>query len=110
MSHFLPFTKSFNIVRGSITEPGVELGGIFELLAAESWDDDEVRLDLGQSGEVGPEFFELGDGKDIFLAVAPAFFDLFEGDVGGEAFRDVSNGRGDFLFVLNLHLVRENKR
>ena len=81
----LPLAEGVDVICGAIAEPGVELGGVFELLAAEAGDDEEVAADFAQGGEVSPEFFELGDGEDVFLAVAPALFYFLEGDVGGEA-------------------------
>jgi hypothetical protein len=81
------------------------LGGVFELLTAKSWNDEEVGLDLGESGKVGPEFFKLGDGKDVFLAVAPAFFDFLNGDVSGESFGNGADGDGDFIFVVSEDII-----
>ncbi len=75
------------------------MGGVFELLAAEPWNNDEFGFDVGEGGEVAPEFFELEDGEDVFLSVAPAFFDFFEGDVGGESVCDFANGGGDLEVV-----------
>ena len=81
---------------GAVAEPAVELGLVFELLAAGPGDDEEAGVDFGEGGHVAPEFFELGDGEDIFLAVAPAFFDVLEGEVGGHAAGEAADGIGDF--------------
>lgn len=61
------------------------MGLILELEAAETGDGDEPAFHFGELAEVAPEFFELGDGEDVFLAVTPAFLHFLEGDVGGEA-------------------------
>ena len=79
----------------AVAEPGIELGRVFKLLPTGSRDDKEFRFDIGEGGEVTPEFFELGDGEDVFLSVAPAFFDFLEGDVGREAGGNFANGFGD---------------
>lgn len=82
---------------GAIAEPAVELGLVLELLSAGAGDDHEAGGEVGEGGEVAPEFFELGDGKHVFLAVAPAAFDVFEGDVGGDAGGEAPDGGGDGL-------------
>ncbi len=37
----LPLAEGLDVLGGAVAEPGVELGGVFELLAARSRDDDE---------------------------------------------------------------------
>ena len=71
------------------------MGLVLELLSADAGDDNEAGGEVGESGEVAPEFFELGDGKHVFLAVTPAAFDLLEGDVGGDAGGEAADGGGD---------------
>lgn len=81
---------------GAVAEPAVELGGVLELLAAEAGDGEVMGLDGGQAGHVHPEFFKLADGEDVLLAVAPAFFDVLEGDVGGHAGGEAADGGAGF--------------
>lgn len=100
-----PLAEGFDVVGGAITEPGVELGGVLELLAAKAGDDEEVGLDFGEGGEVRPEFFELEDGEDVLLSVAPAFFYFLDGDVGGEFGGDVTDSGGDFFPVVGEEVV-----
>ena len=73
------------MLSGAIAQPAVELGGVFELLAAKSGDCEKAGIGFGKGGEVSPEFFELSDREDIFLAMAPALLDVFEGEVGRES-------------------------
>lgn len=65
------------------------------MLSAGTGDDDEAGGEVGEGGEVAPEFFELRNGEDVFLAVAPAAFNVFEGDVGGDAGGEATDGGGD---------------
>lgn len=71
------------------------MGLVFELLTALSGDGDELSPDIRECGEVAPEFFELGDRIDVFLGVAPAFLDFFQGDVSGHAGREIADGGVD---------------
>ena len=79
----LPIAEAGDVGGGAVALPAVELRLVLELLAAGAGDEGEGAGDVGEAGHVAPEFFELGDGVDVFLAVAPAFFYVFDGDVGG---------------------------
>lgn len=93
----IPGAEAFEVGGGAIAEPAVELGGVFELLAAAAGDGDEAGGEVGEAAHVDPEFFELADGEDVFLAVAPAFLDVFEGDIGGHFGGDAADGGGEFF-------------
>src|SRR5437870_3110515 len=69
-----PGAEGFNVAGGAVAEPTVELGLVFELLAARAGDNDKAAGDFRQSGHIAPEFFKLSDGKNILLPVAPPFF------------------------------------
>ena len=88
----LPLAKAFEVGGGAVAEPAVELGLVFELLAAGAGDDEEAAVGFGQGGHVAPQFFELGHGENILLAMAPAFFDFLEGDVAGHAMAEFADG------------------
>ena len=90
-----PGAEVFDERGGAVAEPAIELGLVLELLTAHSGDGDELAVDVRKGGEVAPEFFELGDGEDVFLGVAPAFFDVFEGDVSGHPGGEVADGGVD---------------
>ena len=77
---------------GAVAEPAIELGLVLELLAAQSRDSDELAIDVRQGGEIAPEFLELSDRENVFLGVAPAFFDVFEGHVSGHASGEGTDG------------------
>ena len=70
----LPLTKRLHIRRRAVAQPAVQLGLVFELLAAQTGNDDEARIDLGKRGHVAPEFLELRHWKNILLAVPQRFF------------------------------------
>jgi hypothetical protein len=86
-----------NVGGGAVPEPSIELGLVFQLLAAQAGDDHKTGGDLGKGGQVTPELLELGDWEDVFLAIAPAFFDLLQSDVGGEAGSELADGDGDLF-------------
>ena len=54
-------------------------------------DGKERTREVGQGGQVAPEFLELGDGEDVLLAVTPPPLDVLDGDVG----RHPGGGRPD---------------
>ena len=95
-----PAAEGADVVGGTVAEPGVELGGVLELLTAEAGDDEVATLGLRQGGEVAPEFLELGDGEDVFLSVAPALFHLLQGEVSREAGGELADPGLDGLFVV----------
>lgn len=79
--YLLPLTQPLHIPRRTIPQPAIELGGFFELLAAHAGDDDEAAVKFGERGHIAPGLFELGEGGNILLTFAPAFFHVFSGDV-----------------------------
>ena len=95
-----PAAKRFDMLRRAVAEPTVELGGVLELLATEAGDGEVAGVGFGEGGEVAPEFLELSDGKDVFLPVSPALFDIFQGDVGGEALGEAAEGSLDDVLVI----------
>ncbi len=78
------------------------MGLVLELLAAGARDDREAADDVGECGHVAPEFFELDDWEDVFLAVAPAFFDILESDVGGHACGEITDGLSDLFLIFEV--------
>ena len=80
-----PLAQRLDIRRGAVPQPAVELSRFLELLAAKSRNGDESTVQFGQRGHVTPQLFKLADGEDVFLAFAPALFDVLQGDVGGHA-------------------------
>ena len=56
-----------------------------------------MGVDLRQGRHVAPEFFELGDGEDVFLSVAPALFDFLQRDIGRHPCREGADSGGDFF-------------
>lgn len=90
-----PVAEGFDEGGGAVAEPAVELGLVLELLTAGARDHEVAGVDFREGGEVAPEFLELGGGEDVLLTVAPAFLDVLEGDVGGEAGGEVADGVGD---------------
>ena len=82
--------------RRPIPQPAIELGWILELLSPNSGHHDEGTVNIVQAGHVAPELLELGDGMNVLLAVAPAFLDILEGDIGGHPARKVM----DSMFYL----------
>ena len=93
-----PLTQPVHIRRRAISEPGVELGLGFELLAARAVDEEEAAVEFVEAGHVASELFELSDEEDVFLAAAPALYDVLQGDVG----RHVFGGRSK-LKISKLH-------
>jgi hypothetical protein len=77
---FGPAAEGADVVGGAVAEPSVELGGVLELLSAETGDDEVAALGLRQGGDIAPELLELGDREDVFLSVAPAFLHLLQGE------------------------------
>ena len=92
-----PSAEIFQIGSRAITQPAIELGGIFELLATEARHGEVASLDGGEIAHIAPEFFELADGENVFLAIAPAFFHLLERDVGGHLGGEAADG-GVYFF------------
>ena len=88
------------MVGGAVAEPGIELGGVLELLSTPAGHHEVAAVGIGESGDVAPDLFELGDGEDVFLSVTPAFLDVFEGEVGGHARSEVVHARPDFGLVV----------
>lgn len=66
------------------------------MLAAAAFDDEETAVELFEPGDVTPEFFELCDRVDVFLAAAPKELDVFDGDVCGHTSFDSVEGVVDF--------------
>ena len=94
-----PRTKPIYIPRRPIPKPPIQLRLILQLLSAQSRHNKIPAIHFGQRGHVAPEFFELRDGEDIFLAVAPAFLHVFERDVGRETAGEFTDGGSDFVGV-----------
>src|SRR5690606_27441671 len=59
-----------DIVARAVAQPTVELGHVFELLAALSRYREELDGDVLQRRHIPPQLFELGDGEHVFLRVA----------------------------------------
>src|SRR6516225_344927 len=78
----VPGAEAFDERCGAVAEPAVELGGLFELLAALAGDEDETAVPFRESGHVTPELLELRDREDVFLAFAPALLHVLQRDVG----------------------------
>src|SRR5262249_20907855 len=74
-------TQALYVSRGAVAKPAVHLGGLFELLAAEAWHGHISASEFGEGRHVSPELFKLSDRKDVFLAFAPALFDVLQSDV-----------------------------
>jgi len=66
------------VLHAAVVGPGVELGGVFELLTAAGVDGQERTAHVGERAHVAPELLELGDRVDVFLAVAPASLDVLD--------------------------------
>ncbi len=92
-----PVAEIFHAGGGAVTEPAVELSGVLELLAPVTWDYDEIGLDLRERGHVAPQLFKLGYREHIFLAVSPAFFDVFQGDISGHTGGDLTDAGLNFF-------------
>ena len=95
-------TKLFYVGGRTITDPTVELSWIFHLLASGGVYGEVLAGHLWQCAHVTPEFFELDDREDVFLAVAPAFFDILESDVGGHECGEIADGLGDLILVFEV--------
>ena len=54
-------TKCPNVCQAAVVGPAVELGGVFELLAAAAIDGQEGTAQVGERAHVAPEFLELGN-------------------------------------------------
>ena len=50
----LPGAEGIGIGGGAVAEPGVELGGLFQLLAAAAGDGDEAAVQFGEGGHIAP--------------------------------------------------------
>ena len=96
----MPIVEAFKVGSGAIAQPTVELGGIFELLAAEPGHGDVASLDGRELTHISPKFFELANWENVFLAVPPAFFHLLERDVGGHLRGEITDGGVDFFWVV----------
>lgn len=94
-----PFAQFFQIRGGAVAQPAVELGWVLELLSAEAGDGGVAGIDGWKIAHVHPEFFKLADGENVLLAVAPAFFDLLEGDVGRHFCGEGADGGVDFFDI-----------
>src|ERR1019366_6711083 len=95
----LVLAKTLDVGRGAVAEPAVKLSLVLELLAAQPWYHDEARIRLGQRGHVHPELLELGDGEDVFLAVAPTLLHFLQRDVSGHLRGEMPNGGSDLWLV-----------
>ena len=73
----LPVAEAGDVGGGAVALPAVELGLVFELLAALAGHEGEGVGDVGETGHVAPEFLELSDREHVFLTVAPALFHIF---------------------------------
>ena len=91
--------EGVDVVCGAFAQPAVKLCGVFELLSPLSGDEGVLALDALQRCHVAPDFLELRYEEDGFLAVSPAFFNFFEGYVGGQASGNFADGFGGFLLV-----------
>jgi hypothetical protein len=69
-----PSRERFDVRRGPIAEPAIELGLVLQLLPPQARHDDEPGIEFGECGEVAPELLELGDGEDVFLPCPQRFF------------------------------------
>src|SRR5258706_14645621 len=56
-----PIAQRVHIRRRAVAQPAIKLSLVFELLAAQTWDDDEAGINLRQRGHVHPQFFKLGN-------------------------------------------------
>ena len=95
----LPFAERLDGGGAAVAGPAVELGLVLERLAARARDGGEDVGAFGEAGHVAPEFFELGNWIDVFLAVAPALFHVLQCDVGGDARGHRADGGGGAVGV-----------
>ena len=78
-----PLAERLDECGGAVAQPAVELGRLFELLAAAPWDGDKPAGQFRQRRHVSPELFELRYRQHILLTFSPAFFDVLKGNVSG---------------------------
>ena len=71
--------------QAAVIGPAVELGRVFELLAAAAIDGQERTVQVGERAHVAPELLELGDRVDVFLSVAPAALDVLDRHISRHA-------------------------
>src|SRR5258708_6462820 len=76
----LPRAERLDIRRRAVPDPAVELGLVLELVPAAARHGDEAAIHLRKGRHVAPQLFELADRENVFLAVAPALFDVLERD------------------------------
>src|SRR5262249_42425703 len=95
----IPIAEGFDVGGGAVAQPAIQLRLILELLAAQAGYDHKTGFDVRQSCHVDPEFFELGYGKDILLAVTPPLLNLFESDVGWHLGGEMENRSCGFQLI-----------
>src|ERR1035437_1119365 len=98
----LVLAQPLDISCRAVSEPAVELGLIFQLLAPQAGDDHKAGINLRQRRHVHPQLLELGNREDVFLAVAPALLHLLERDVRGHLRPEGANGGSDLFPVVEI--------